>query len=184
MPRDLILRRHDADQAREVFEELVDVYADIYADMLSQPFRSVPRFLERLEEYASQTRFELVTAHIDDQIVGYSLGYSLAPDTEWWARMEPSLPPDFTQETIHGRTFVLEELMVREAWRHQGIAGKLYREILSGRHEERVTLLIRPGNDVAQAVAVHWGWCNIGNQRPAPDASVFNTFVRDLPIST
>jgi ribosomal protein S18 acetylase RimI-like enzyme len=177
-----VLRRYDAGQARQVFDALGRVYADTYADMLSDPFRSVPRFLQRLEEYASQPTFELVTASVGGDIAGYALGYSLAPGTEWWARVTPPLPPDFTEETAGGRTFVLEELMVRRPWRCQGIARALYREILSGRPEERATLLIRPGNDVAQAIAARWGWRKVGDQRPAPDAPVFDTFVRELPL--
>jgi ribosomal protein S18 acetylase RimI-like enzyme len=180
MDEGLRLRRHDAQQAREVFGALGLLYADVYADMLAQPFRSVSRFRERLEEYAGEPRFELVTAQVGDAIVGYALGYSLAPDTEWWARVQPPLPADFTRESAEGRTFVLEELMVRTPWRRRGIARALCREILSGRPEERATLLIRPGNDVAQAIAARWNWRKVGDQRPAADAPVFNTFVREL----
>jgi GNAT superfamily N-acetyltransferase len=181
MTDDVELVRYDATRARGMFQTLADVYADTYAELLSDPFRTLPRFLQRLDEYASEPRFVLITAHLDGELVGYALGYSLHPDSKWWERVEPPLAADFRHETDEGRTFVLEELMVRPPWRRHGIAHALYQEILSGRNEQRGTLLIRPGNDLAQTIAARCGWRTVGHQRPAPDAPVFDTFVRSLP---
>lgn len=48
--------------------------------------------------------------------------------------------------------------MVRQAWTGRGIAHALHNEILSGRQEQRATLLVEPDNPTAYRAYINWGW--------------------------
>jgi hypothetical protein len=68
---------------------------------------------------------------------------ALRPSTSWWKDLTAPVPAEVTTEHP-GRTFALTELLVRAAWRRQGIAGSLHDLILDGRPEERATLAVSP----------------------------------------
>ena len=72
----------------------------------------------------------------------------------------------FTHEDGH-RTFALSELLVHPDWQSRGIARALHHELLCSRSEERVTLLARPDNAVAQAAYRSWGYRKVVELRPA-----------------
>lgn len=180
---DLILERLGADEAVARLDALAETYAEIYGTLLSDPFRSVTRYRQRVTGYTTLPGFALMMAHAGGEVAGYALGYTLTPHARWWTRVVPPLPDEFAHEPPGGRTFVLEELMVRPRWRSQGVAHALYRAILDDRHEERATLLIGISNGRAHSQARHWGWRCVGQQRPEPDAPEFDTMVRDLPLA-
>ncbi|WP_367137714.1 MULTISPECIES: hypothetical protein [Streptomyces] len=70
--------------------------------------------------------------------------------------------------------------MVRRPWRGTGTAQRIHEELLSGRPEQRVTLLVDPAHPKVKALYERWGYRYIGDQRPFPDAPVYATMVRAL----
>ncbi|ARZ67960.1 hypothetical protein SMD11_2309 [Streptomyces albireticuli] len=78
------------------------------------------------------------------------------------------------------RTLALFELMVRHPWRGTGVAQRIHEELLTGRPEERVTLLVEPTHVKVKALYERWGYEDIGDQRPFPDAPVYATMLRTL----
>lgn len=78
------------------------------------------------------------------------------------------------------RTMALFELLVRQPWRKTGTAERIHEELLSGRTEERVTLLVEPTHPKVKTLYESWGYANIGDQQPFPDAPVYATMLRIL----
>ncbi len=56
---------------------LLTVYAEVYSSQLTDPFYTPERYWERLESYARWPGFALVTGWLGDDLIGYSLGYTL-----------------------------------------------------------------------------------------------------------
>ena len=88
----------------------------------------------------------------------------LRASTSWWKDVTSPLPDDLTAERP-GRTFALTTLIVRAAWRKQGIGAELHRQILAGRPEERATLALSPGATAAQRALRTWGWRKVARTR-------------------
>jgi ribosomal protein S18 acetylase RimI-like enzyme len=104
----------------------------------------------------------------------------LRPATSWWREVTTPLAEDVTAEHP-GRTFALVDLMVRGAWRRQGIGRSMHDLVLAGRTEERATLIVPPGATAAQAAFQSWGWHKIARTRgPAPGAPASDVLVIDL----
>jgi len=184
MPDDpaLTLRHYDASGAQSIAAQvIVPIYEASHADMLNNPFYSTERFLERFGAYAQRDGFELVVASMgeDDQPVGLAFGYTLPPTTRWWAGLVTPVPDGFTAED-GARTFAFNELMVHPDWQRRGIARALHDALLAGRPEQRATLLVRADNAPAQAAYARWGWQNVAQLQPFPDAPVFDAMI--LPL--
>lgn len=139
----------------------------------------MPRYWELLQAYASRAGFGLVTGRLDDEMIGYALGYPLAAQSRWWEGMKEEVDPALLTETGH-RTFAINELMVRPGWRRRGYARALHDALLRNRPEQRATLLVRPDDTPAQAAYRSWGWTKLGELQPFPDAPVFDAMIRDL----
>ncbi|MFF6997495.1 GNAT family N-acetyltransferase [Streptomyces sp. NPDC008313] len=167
------------DRFTEICPTLVSLYADVYADQLSDPFFSVERFEQRLANYASRPGWEAVVAYDGGEASGYAFAATLPQKTGWWSHMLAPLPEDDTAEDGK-RTTALFELMVREPWRGTGLARRVHERLLSGRPEERVTLLVEVTHPKVKALYESWGYSNVGNQQPFPDAPVYATMVRHL----
>jgi len=87
------------------------------------------------------------------------------------------LPDDLTAEHA-GRTFALTSLVVRAAWRKQGIGTGLHRQIMAGRREERATLTVSPGATAAQRALRAWGWTKVARIRtPGAGESVRDVLI-------
>jgi GNAT superfamily N-acetyltransferase len=177
----LQVRSHDAAGARALARRLIEVYADIYAGRVGDPFFSLERFAERLARHQSARGHMLVTGEIGGELVGYAYGVTLAADTQWWGGLREPFPEDLTRET-GDRTFALNEIMVRAPWRRIGVARRLHDTLLTGRTEERATLLVEQGNLPAKAAYRRWGWRHVGFLQPFPDAPVYDSMVLDLPV--
>jgi GNAT superfamily N-acetyltransferase len=160
-------------------EPLLAVYAEVYADRLGDPFFSLPRYWERLEGYAARDGFALVTGCIAEEMIGYTLGFTLPAGSRWWSGLVRPLDPAFTEEDGQ-RTFALTEIMVRERWRRQGHARTLHDALLHDRHEQRATLLVLPDNRPARSAYLAWDWRKMGEIKPFADAPVYDSMVRDL----
>jgi len=111
--------------------------------------------------------------------IGYAYAAALQPGARWWMYQLDPLPEDFTEENGH-RTLALNQIMVRRPWRKKGIAHRIHEELLSGRTEERVTLLVDPRNTGVKRLYEEWGYEHIGDQKPFPDSPLYATMVRQL----
>lgn len=173
---DLTIEYADSPGMRQRREDLLAVYAEIYANELSEPFFSVPRYWERLEAYASRAGFSLVLGWIDGELVGYALGYTLPPNAGWWRGLRGDIPPEVVAEDGH-RTFAINEIMVRAAWRRRGYARALHDALLRDRPEERATLLVEPDNVAARGAYLSWGWRKLSDLQPFVDAPVYEAML-------
>ncbi|MFE9968784.1 GNAT family N-acetyltransferase (plasmid) [Streptomyces sp. NBC_01724] len=176
----LKLHRYGIGQLDQIRPTLVSLYAEVYtADIEKDPFFSVERFTERLTGHASRPSWEAVVAYDGGQAAGYAYASCLPERTGWWAHMLTPLAEEEVRETGE-RTLALFELMVRGPWRGTGLAQRIHEELLAGRSEERVTLLVDPEHPKVKALYESWGYCNIGGQQPFPDAPIYATMVRTL----
>ncbi|BCB90654.1 GNAT family N-acetyltransferase [Phytohabitans suffuscus] len=178
---DLVIERHDAAGLRAIREPVLAVYREVYADQLGDPFRTPERFWERLDAYASRDGFGMVCASVRSELAGFALGYPLPPRSRWWEHLrgEHEGDPAFTWED-GTRTFAFNELMTAPAWRGRGLAHAVHDALLTGRPEQRATLLTRPDNEPAHSAYLRWGWRVVGTMRPFADSPVFDAFVLDL----
>jgi GNAT superfamily N-acetyltransferase len=164
----IVIYQHlDAAAATPLVDQFVAVYLDVYADDVQrdQVFYGEGRFRRQITGHLPAPRWEAVTADIDGEMIGFAYGFSLTAGSMWWSGLLTEVPEGFTTETGH-RTFALSELMVRKAWRGQGVARHLHDELLAGRHEERATLFALPDNSTAQAAYLRWGWKKAALVRP------------------
>lgn len=173
------LIRYGKDQLDAIRPTLVALYADVCADELSDPFFSVDRFEQRLNGQASLHGWEAVVAYDSGQAAGYAYASVLPEQAAWWSGMLEPLPADVAEETGE-RTLALFELMVRQPWRGTGVAKRIHEELLRGRKEERVTLLVEQAHPKVKRLYESWGYANIGDQQPFPDAPIYATMVRPL----
>ncbi|WP_051187910.1 GNAT family N-acetyltransferase [Nocardia tenerifensis] len=173
VPNDVVLQRFTGEQAKEIRDTIADVHARGYADAIAtgDPFESTEAFMQRFEKYSLNPGFSMILGTIDDEAVGQAFGWPLAAGTPWWTRLvlAPGQPPheEFTAED-GTRTFALSELMVDKKRHGQGIGGILFRALLAGRREPRVTWMVNPANTNAYAIYRHWGAQRVGNLRPGP----------------
>jgi GNAT superfamily N-acetyltransferase len=133
-------------------------------------------------EYARQFRvwrrqpgFALAEAMHGGFVVGYAAGLPLRPSTSWWKDVTTKLPESVTAEHP-GRTFAIHALLVRAAWRRQGIGTELHALLLSGRLEERAALTIPPQAVAAQKALQSWGWAKTARTR-APESGLADIYL-------
>jgi GNAT superfamily N-acetyltransferase len=176
---DVVLRHVKLDGLESTRQLLLDVYAEIHADRLNDPFFTIDRFDERLTGHASRNNWEAVIGYDGDEPVGYAYGAALQTGARWWMYQLEPLAPDFTEET-GDRTLALFEIMIRKPWRGTGVARKIHEELLSGRPEERVTLLVDARKTGTQQMYEAWGYEHIGDQKPFEDSPLYATMVRTL----
>jgi ribosomal protein S18 acetylase RimI-like enzyme len=130
-----------------------------------------------LRVWRRQPGFVLAEARRGGYLVGYACGMPLRPSTSWWKDLTTALPAEAVTEHP-GRTFALTELLVRAAWRRQGIGRSLYHLVMDGRPEERATLTVPPGATAAQSAFRNWGWQRVARTRgPDTGAPVLDVLV-------
>lgn len=177
---EITLHRYGTDQLPTIRPTLVGVYAEVYEKEIGEdPFFSVDRFEGRLTGHSSRPSWEAVVAYDGGEAAGYVYAAALPQNTGWWAHMLQPLPEADTTED-GTRTLALFEIMVRAPWRGTGLAHRIHEELLAGRTEERVTLLVEPGHPKVKALYERWGYQHIGDQQPFPDAPVYTTMLRAL----
>jgi ribosomal protein S18 acetylase RimI-like enzyme len=133
--------------------------------------------------WCRQPGFVLAEALHGGFLVGYGCGMPLRVSTSWWRGLTTPLPAEFTTEHA-GRTFALTQLLVRAAWRRQGIATELYRLVMAGRPEERATLTVPPGAAAAQGAFRAWGWRKVARiQGDDTEPATLDVLVTSLPVS-
>jgi ribosomal protein S18 acetylase RimI-like enzyme len=179
---ELSIERHDGHGLRDQKQEILVVYHEAYAERLSDPFFYPARFWKRLESCASRADFRLVTGRINGELVGFTLGSILPANTAWWRGFKGEVDPDVLRET-GTRTFGINELQVRPAWRRRGYAKALSNALLEDLPVERATLLVRAENKPAYTAYTSWGFHTIGQMQPFDDSPVYEVMVRELPTT-
>lgn len=155
---DLTFQLLDGRQATALAPELVALRDEVCADaqVYGDPQQAADRFLVQRR----QPGFALALARHGSYLIGYAAGMPLRPSTSWWRQLTTTLPEAVTAEHP-GRTFALNSLLVRAAWRRQGVGRTLHDLVLDGRPEERATLMVAPAASAAQAALQNWGWRKI-----------------------
>ncbi|MFE5596229.1 GNAT family N-acetyltransferase [Streptomyces sp. NPDC056549] len=177
------LQRYSIDHLDQIRPTLVALYTEVYAaDIEKDPFFSVERFTERLAQHASRPSWEAVVAYDGGEAAGYAYASPLPEKTGWWVNMLEPLTDEEIRET-GDRTLALFELMVRSPWRGTGLADRIHESLLTGRTEERVTLLVDPQHPKVKALYESWGYRDIGGQQPFPDAPIYSTMLRNAALT-
>lgn len=150
--------------------------AEVRADQLHQPHYSVERYGERLARHGSEPGWEAVIGFDGTTPVGYAYVNTLAMNDRWWQRITTALPEDTTSTP----TVALKEIMLRVPWRGTGASVRIHDELLAGRKEEQVSLLVNPlaGNGKVKALYETWRYVQISQQQPSPDGPVIAAMVR------
>lgn len=182
MIANLVLQTYAAHEAEKLVDELVGLYLEVHAD--EGEFYSEDRYRRQLGAHRERVGWQLVTAVVDGAMVGYIYGFPLPPQTRWWEGLRGDVPAGFTDEDGR-RTFAISELLVRANWRRRGVAQALHDQLLSGRTEQRATLLVRPDNAIARRAYDSWNWTQQARLRPSwENAPEFLVLTTDLPHPT
>jgi ribosomal protein S18 acetylase RimI-like enzyme len=181
---EVVFEGYDGPTAQGLLDVVRPVYGEVYAESpYCEGEAEVEGFAKGWERLVAAPGFRLVLARSAEEVVGFTFGYTLAPDTRWWAGALTQLSEHVTRE-YPGRTFAIIELAVRKPFRRRGIARELHRRLLEGGTAERVTLLVRPEPEAAAAWTAYatWGYAKVGQVRPGPDLPVYDAMVRPLPF--
>lgn len=173
----------DGGQAAEHEEDLLALRAQVYgsAGRPGSQAQTKAEAARRVRVWRRQPGFALAVARHGGYLVGYACGVPLRSSTSWWKELTTPLPAETTTEHP-GRTFALTELLVRAAWRRQGIGRSLQDLLLAGRPEERATLTVAPDAGPAQTAFRGWGWTRLARTRgPGPGSPVLDVLVLALP---
>ncbi|MEU5001528.1 GNAT family N-acetyltransferase [Streptomyces sp. NPDC021622] len=173
------LERRKAAELSDIRPQLLDVYAEIYADRLAGDFHSVERFDERLGWNTEVPGFAAVVGYLDDRPVGYAYGCTLQMGTRWWSGLRTPVPDGATAED-GTRTFALSELMVVDKVRGTGAAKAIHDELLAGRREQRVTLLVEHDHPGVRSLYEAWGYEWFGDVQPFDDSPLYDAMVMSL----
>jgi ribosomal protein S18 acetylase RimI-like enzyme len=161
--------------------ELQALHAEVYG---ASPYRlaaNAGQFTRRFRVQCRQPGFVMAEARSGGYLVGYAAGVPLRPSTSWWRELTTPLPDEVIAE-YPGRTFSVIDLVVRAAWRRQGIGQTLHDMLLAGRREERATLVVSPQASAAQHAFQSWGWHKIARTRDyGADSRVADVLVTALP---
>ena len=180
----LAFRRLDGAAAAAHEAELQALHAEVFADPPYRCAADAAEFGRRFRVQRRQPGFALAEARHGDYLVGYAAGMPLRPATSWWRHLTTPLADELTTEHP-GRTFALTGLLVRAAWRHQGIGRGLHDLLLAGRPEERATLTVLPAATAAQQAFRSWGWQKVArSQPPGSGGTVSDVLTIALPVTT
>jgi ribosomal protein S18 acetylase RimI-like enzyme len=179
MNPELTVVRHNGEGLQEQKTDILTVYREAYADRLDDPFFYPERFWERIERGSHRDGFRLVTGRVQGELVGFTLGSILPADTAWWRGFKGTPDPDLVRET-GSRTFGINELQVRPAWRRRGYAKALSDALLEDLPVERVTLLVRAENKPAYVAYLAWGFHVVGQMQPFDDSPLYEAMVIEL----
>jgi len=164
----------DGGQAAAHLDELLALHAEVYGQA------GDAETARQFRVWRRQPGFVLAEARHGGYLVGYACGMPLRPSTSWWQDLTAPLPPEAVTEHP-GRTFALTALLVRAAWRRQGIGRSLHELIMGERPEERATLTVPPGAAAAQTAFRNWGWRRVARTRgPDPGDPVLDVLVMAL----
>jgi ribosomal protein S18 acetylase RimI-like enzyme len=173
----------DGARAASHEDELMALRAEVYGETSgdAEELAGDPEAARRFGVWRRQPGFVLAQARHGGYLVGYACGMPLRSSTSWWKELTTPLPAADVAEHP-GRTFALTDLLVRAAWRRQGIGRSLIDLVLGGRPEERATLTVAPSATAAQRAFRNWGWRRVARTRAAvPGAPALDVLVMALP---
>lgn len=179
MNAELTVVRHNGEGLRKQKDDILAVYREAYAERLDNPFFYPERFWKRIERGSYRDGFRLATGRVQGELVGFTLGSVLPADTAWWRGFKGTPDPELVRETGR-RTFGINELQVRPAWRRRGYAKSMSKALLEDLHVERVTLLVRADNTPAYTAYLSWGFQVVGQMQPFEDSPLYEAMVRAL----
>ncbi len=161
---------------RLLAEEFFDPICQLYDQVFSRPpFHwtddESQHHRELLASLKDDPSFGIVTAEAAVQLIGFAYGYALAADTRFWQNFIEPLPEVLTREWP-GRTFILIDLAVDEAWRGRGLGRELTQTLLASRSERRAVLSVQPAATDTHAFYVHLGWHKVGQKKMPPGVVV------------
>ncbi|WP_434593217.1 GNAT family N-acetyltransferase [Streptomyces sp. A5-4] len=174
--------RYDGQEAADQIDAFLPAYEEVYAEPpYSEGPADVAQFIEHYLIHAQRQGMRLIIARDAEEVIGFTYGYLLPPDTGWWTNIDQDLAADFISED-GARTWVILELAVRKPWRRRGVAAALHSALLEGLHVERVTLTVRPEPEAApaQSAYVAWGYRRVGTSHPWEDAPFYTAMVLEL----
>ncbi|MFE6050535.1 GNAT family N-acetyltransferase [Kitasatospora sp. NPDC056446] len=168
--------RHHTALAPEARRDLLDVYADVRAPLLHLPNYRADVFAERLDRHAAEPGFALVLGYDGDLPIGYAYGNTVTADDRYWKRMTDPLPDGFTDTPV----LVIKEIGVRTPWRGTGAARRIHDALLTGRTEDRVSLMVNPlaGDGKVQHLYETWDYQAFNAQQPTPDSPRLTAMIR------
>lgn len=178
-PAELVITRHDGEGLQAQRDDILTVYREAYAERLDDPFFHPDRFWDRIERGSHRDGFRLVTGRVQGELVGFTLGSVLPADTAWWRGFKGNPDPDLVRET-GTRTFGINELQVRPAWRRRGYAKTMSEALLKEQAVERVTLLVRADNAPAYIAYLSWGFRVVGQIQPFDDSPLYEVMLKKL----
>ncbi|MDH6129566.1 hypothetical protein [Kitasatospora sp. GP82] len=90
------------------------------------------------------------------------------------------------QKIITSPTLALKELGVRGPWRGTGVARRIHDELLAGRGEDRMTLMVNPAAGDGKVLALYksWGYEAVNRVQPSPDAPPLIAVIRTCAASS
>jgi GNAT superfamily N-acetyltransferase len=166
----------DGGQAAAHADELRALHDEVYGQAEDDALQA-----RQFQVWRRQAGSALAEARHGGYLVGYTSGMPLRSSTSWWKDATTPLPAEITSE-YPGRTFALTELLVRPAWRRQGIARALHDLIIGSRGEERATVAVSPAATSAHIAFRNWGWHKAARTRgPGPGSPVLDILITPLP---
>lgn len=131
-PDQYTLTRHGADTAVARLGTIGELYAEIYAE---PPYRGGPAdvadFAASWPRRVAQPNFRLILAQHGDQQIGFSFGFQLTVESDWWDGALSPLPADLITERP-ARTFAFIEIAVRSSYRRRGVARRMHAVLTAG----------------------------------------------------
>jgi GNAT superfamily N-acetyltransferase len=183
VPSDLSLCRHDAPATVRLREPILEVYSAAEAQTISADAWANPdKFWQRLVDlYAPTPDFEMVTAWLHDQLVGYAFGSPREDTASIWSQVTTALP-DIPVPPANPPIYIFREFAVHPRFQRNGYGRRLHNELLTRRPEPLAHLLVRVDNAPARSAYAAWGWRKIGQSQPFPDSPVLDALVIPLPL--
>ncbi len=164
------LRRYGHDDMPGIRQTLLDVHADAYFERRHEEF--VQRFPWFVDHWGGHEGFACVVAYQGGEPVGFTYGAPGEPGREWWREY-------LTEEPADPSTFSVSELMLRPAWRKQGLGERLHTALLTGRPEALAVLTVDTKRPRLKAMYEGWGYRKIGERQPFPDSPLYAVMLLD-----
>ena len=164
------LRRYGHNDLPDIRQTLLDVHADAYFERRHEEF--VQRFPWFVDHWGGREGFACVVAYEGGEPIGFTYGAPGEPGREWWREY-------LTEEPADPSTFSVSELMLRPAWRKQGLGERLHTALLTGRPEALAVLTVDTKRPRLKAMYEGWGYRKIGERQPFPDSPLYAVMLLD-----